>query len=124
LDDARNLLRDRGVDPDVRVGSHRGLDGLGDSSYEGDSTGPRTLPAGERTRPRRKPPFAYISGHVDSVAPTDDDEAGRDQSDVRGRKPSRSSRLRDDLDHHSSNNGPLSWRRARDDIDVGSTRLR
>ena len=39
LDDARNLLRDRGIEADVRVGSHRG----------GESSGA----IGRRTRRRR-----------------------------------------------------------------------
>ena len=37
LDDARNLLRDRGIDADVRLGSHRGGETLGGSTSEGDS---------------------------------------------------------------------------------------
>ena len=35
LDDARNLLRDRGLDPDVRLGSRRGGEGMGTSAAEG-----------------------------------------------------------------------------------------
>jgi len=126
LDDARNLLHDRGVDPDVRVGSRRGRDGLGGSSAESDGPAPRALPAGERARQRRKPPFAEISGQVKSVAPTDDiDGAELDQSDGRDRSTGRSRRrLEDDLDHHSVYNGPLSWRPVTDGPGDQTSRFR
>ena len=39
LDDARNLLRDRGVDADVRLGSHRGGETLGGSTADPASEG-------------------------------------------------------------------------------------
>lgn len=46
LDDARNLLRERGIDADVRVGSHRGSESLGSSSNENESTSERFSPTG------------------------------------------------------------------------------
>ena len=127
LDDARNLLHDRGVDPDVRVGSRRGRDAQGGSSAESDGSSPRTLPAGQRARPRRKPPFAEISGQVKSIAPADDDDGASklDQSDVRDQSTGRSRRrLEDDLDHHSFYNGPLSWRPVSDETGDPASRLR
>ena len=53
LDDARNLLRDRGLESDVKLGSRRRGDG--DESFA-DDDGPRarTLPTGRATRQRRK----------------------------------------------------------------------
>jgi hypothetical protein len=65
LDDARNLLRDRGVDPDTRVGSLRGRGGSSGTFGDDDGSAPRTLPAGQQARPRRKPPFAHISSQAD-----------------------------------------------------------
>ena len=71
LDDARNLLRDRGVD-DIKLGSRRRSDG-NDESVADDRTPARTLPAGRSTRPRRKAPFAQISsGPGNAPAPADD----------------------------------------------------
>ncbi len=122
LDDARNLLSDRGIDPEVRVGSNRGRD-AGVGSYA-DNDGPptRTLPAGQRARPRRKPPFANISGQVNSISPNDDDVAKPEHSDGPNSKVPRSRRrLDDDLDHHSFYDGPLSWVPVTDE---GTSRLR
>lgn len=51
LDDARNLIRDRGYDFD-------------DSSADDSLSRPRTLPAG-RSAPKRKPPTAQIPSPVD-----------------------------------------------------------
>ena len=69
LDDARNLLRDRGLATGDRARSPR--DGLGDSPDEG--SGLRTLPAGQPARRRRKPPVARIPGQID--VPSDQDDA-------------------------------------------------
>ncbi len=65
LDDARNLLRDRGLDPAARADA--GRDGFADDP-EG-AGGARTLPAGQTTRKRRKPPVARISGPVHAGRP-------------------------------------------------------
>jgi hypothetical protein len=74
LDDARNLLRDRGVDPGERATARH--DGAGDSSDGSD--GFRTLPAGQSNRKRRKPPVARIPGQFSPATPESerDDEAG------------------------------------------------
>ena len=81
LDDARNLLSDRGIDPDVRVGSRRGRDGWREFVADDDGRATRTLPAGQRAGQRRKPPFAQISGQVNSRSRRveDDDGAARDE---------------------------------------------
>ena len=110
LDDARNLLRDRGLEPDVRLGSRR-RGNSDDLSDDDDGQRARTLPAGRVTRPRRKPPFAQISGRVDEVPPIQD---GREPS-ARSRKrrdagTNRSGRLDDeDVDHHTFQTGPFRW---------------
>jgi len=126
LDDARNLLRDRGVDPEVRVGSRRGGDDFRGSSAEEDRSAPRTLRAGQRARPRRKPPFAHISGPVNAIPPIDDgDDASPEQSDGRDPKAGRSGRRFDqDLDHHSFYTGPLGWLPVADGTGTDPSRLR
>jgi hypothetical protein len=64
LDDARYLLSQRGVDlgGDETSGSGRG--------HESESR-PRTLPAGQSNRKRRKAPFAQIPGRIDEAPPAD-----------------------------------------------------
>ena len=68
LDDARNLLRDRGIDADVRVGSHRGDETVGADGRDREGGEPSSSSDRSRSR-RRKTPFAQISGGGDSVAP-------------------------------------------------------
>jgi hypothetical protein len=113
LDDARNLLTDRGVDPSIRVGSHRGGAGSRAASGEDDGSAPRTLRAGQRMRERRKPPFVNISGPVNRIRPIDEaDEqpAAGERVDSRHPEASRSGRRsEDDLDHHSFVRGSLGW---------------
>jgi hypothetical protein len=110
LDDARNLLRDRGVNPDVKLGSRR--HGDGDETFAEDE-GPRarTLPTGRATRPRRKPPFAQISGKVDDVPPIQESKGSTAGSRKRrDAGTSRSGRLEDDgLDHQSFQASPFKW---------------
>jgi hypothetical protein len=109
LDDARNLLRDRGVESDVKLGSRRRGDG-DEASAEDESPRARTLPTGRATRQRRKPPFAQISGQVDVVPPIQDGRppaaGSRKRRDV---GTNRSGRVDDDLDHHSFRTSPLRW---------------
>ena len=108
LDDARNLLRERGVDPGERA--EASPDGSRDPSDGGDNV--RTLPAG---RKRRKPPVARIPGQFTPAAPDrgEEDEgmlgppqgstgAGADGDQV-------GLRFDDDVDHHSTYTGPLKW---------------
>ncbi len=110
LDDARNLLRERGLDDDLRSASRSGR------SHDDLEDGARTIPAGRDNRPRRKPPVARIPGQMTPAAPLRDEEEGtgtlgppqtapgsEEDSDQVGL------RLDDDLDHHSSYRGPLRW---------------
>jgi hypothetical protein len=126
LDDARNLLADRGVDPDVRVGSRRGGEGRGDPFAEGAGSAPRTLRAGRRTRERRKPPFAHITGSLDTVPSLDDREAApRSEDDAREREAShRKSRFDGDLDHHSFVTDSLGWLPVADGTQSGARERR
>jgi hypothetical protein len=111
LDDARNLLRDRGVDADLQVGSRRETEGRNDSAADGSDSRARTT--SRPARPRRKPPFAQISGQVDalpSAAPpdgTDTEESGGVDRKRRSRRAGSS--FDDDLDHHSFQTSPLRW---------------
>ena len=110
LDDARNLLRDRGIEPDVKLGSRRRGDG---DETLADDEGPRarTLPTGRATRPRRKPPFAQISGQVDDVPPVQDaKESAPGSRKRRDDGTNCSGRLDDDsVDHHSFQASPFKW---------------
>jgi hypothetical protein len=123
LDDARNLLRDRGIASDIRVGSRRpGGNGTGSSREDDDASG-RTMPASRAERQRRKPPFAQISGQVDALPSADDDASSKRKS--RARRNSNTDRsgqgFDDVLDHHSYHSGQLRWNpvaRADDDSTI------
>jgi hypothetical protein len=124
LDDARNLLSDRGLDPELRVGSRRGSDGLGGSPAD-DLSKPRTLRAGQRARPRRKPPFARITGSINTIPSVDDDGKGRQGSDGDNSDAGRSgARLDGKLDHHSFFSGSLGWLPVADGTKGGNSRQR
>jgi hypothetical protein len=110
LDDARNVLRDRGVESDVKLGARRRDDdqSVGDE----DSARARTAPASRSAKQRRKPPFAQISsGPAETQAPSDDDTKSTPASRTnRSAKTGQSRRANDDdLDHHSFHTGSLRW---------------
>ena len=111
LDDARNLLSDRGVDPAERSASAR--DGSRDLR---DGGGVKTVPAGQSTRKRRKPPVARIPGQFspadpDRVQGGDEDGFGPPQPMTSPGNEADPSGLRidDGLDHHTYYDGPLRW---------------
>jgi hypothetical protein len=112
LDDARNLLSDRGVEPAERSASARG------SSREpsDDGGGVKTVPAAQSTRKRRKQPVARIPGQFspadpDRVQGGDEDGFGPPQPMTSpGNEPDPSgTRIDDGLDHHTYYDGPLRW---------------
>ena len=74
LDDARNLLRDRGIDSETRLGAGRSKR---TADPDEEISQPRTLPAGRTSKKPRKPPAASIPGDLDDL-PTASDrgEAG------------------------------------------------
>jgi hypothetical protein len=125
LDDARNLLRERGLGDDVRLGSHRGGDGLGASSSERDGAQQSSFPDRSRS-PRRKTPFAQISGAGDSVAPIDVGDPAEKEPSTRPRtKSRRSGRVSDDeLDRHSYERAPRSWLPVADGSDDSTIQIR
>jgi len=69
LDNARNLLSDRGYD---LGGSTASSGRTPRNEAPGDESTSRTLPAGRSNRKARKPPFARIPGRSDSSRPADD----------------------------------------------------
>jgi hypothetical protein len=73
LDDARNLLRDRGLEADTRMGA-RGRDSRPIGSDE-DRGRVRTLPAGRTTKKPRKPPAASIRGDLDQLPSASEHES-------------------------------------------------
>jgi hypothetical protein len=110
LDDARNLLRDRGVDTDIRVGSRRENGEIDSSASDGGD--PKARAVGHPARPRRKPPFAKISGQVDALPSgsdggTDVEQPGPENRKTKGRRSG--ANFDDELDHHSFNTGALRW---------------
>jgi hypothetical protein len=126
LDDARNLLRDRGLESDVRVGSHRGGTTLGGSTSEGEDAERASLPDGSRKRPR-KTPFAQISGGSDSVAPIEvDDPAADSEPSMRSRSRTRRSarQLDGELDQQSYHKASQSWMRVAESSDDSMIQIR
>ena len=107
LDDARNLLRDRGLDLEDRVQS-RG-DELRDPS--GDGSGVRTLPAGQPARRRRKQPVVRIPGPVEAPLDLDNGPSLRPHAvpDPAPEGQQSNLDLGADLDHHTFYTGPLRW---------------
>jgi hypothetical protein len=125
LDDARNLLRDRGIDADVRVGSHRSGDAMGASSQEREGAEPSGFADGSRSR-RRKTPFAQISGGGDSVAPIDVGKPDEDDQSERPRTRTRRSgrRPEDNSDRQSYHREPQSWLPVADSSDDSILQIR
>ena len=105
LDNARNLIRDRGLDPAERARLRREGAGVpGDDGY-----GARTLPAGRSTSKRRKLPVARIPGQIEPAPPGQESPSDTEPNQP-GPETDRSSlRLEDDLDHHTFYAGPLRW---------------
>lgn len=106
LDDARNLLRDRGGESAEHA--------LADREPSEEPGGPRAIPAGQSSRKRRRQPFARIPGQFAPATPesepADDEQAlGPLQPAATPSNGSDSSKLRieDDAETHTSYNGPL-----------------
>jgi hypothetical protein len=109
LDDARNILRDRGLDTETRIGSRA----PGKKSLDPDDAiaQPRTLPAGRTTKKPRKPPAASIPGDLDDL-PTASDEAELGTGTISFRSPDFRSRRRsyaDDSHHSTTEDEDLRW---------------
>jgi len=96
LDDARNLLRDRGIDSDTRLGSRSE-----DSDPDDDLSRPRTQPAGRSTRKPRKPPTARIPSEQEANLPRaregDEADGGTISFKAPGSSPPRSRSTEDSV---------------------------
>ncbi len=94
LDNARNLLRDRGIDGETRLGSRSEA-----SDPDDDLSRPRALPAGRSTRKPRKPPTASIPSEQEAKLPRaregDEGDGGTISFKAPGSAPPRS-RSRED----------------------------
>jgi hypothetical protein len=121
LDDARNLLRERGLEPDVRVGARRGSDGISDAETADPRAG-EISPASSGRR-RRKTPFAQISGPTDKGSQEQDSDSREPAS--RETKPAKSGRRFDDtLDHHSYHRSSSRWLPVADGTDTSTIQIR
>ncbi len=114
LDDARNLLRD-GKEPETRLGSQRD---------DGESSA-RTVPTGQSSRKRRKPPFAVIPGPVEIMPPVGDDDSATDRRRS-NRNPGASKRATDDndLNRQSYRGTPARWLPVADSTGESATLFR
>jgi hypothetical protein len=129
LDDARNLLKDRGLDSDRRVLSRN--NSVGGSSDDDMPVSPRTQPASRATRKPRKPPVANISEQVEIRPPIEDDDAResfapavRPTADGQANRSGLSTRDRYSMDHHSFDDGPFHWFPVADGTTPGATQVR
>jgi hypothetical protein len=109
LDDARNILRDRGLDTETRLGSR--ARGQRSSDPDDELAQPRTLPAGRTSKKPRKPPAASIPGDLDDL-PTASDDLESKTGTISFRTPDFTSRrptFRDDSHHLASEDEDLRW---------------
>jgi hypothetical protein len=108
LDDARNILRDRGVDTETRVGTR--TKGKKGADPDDEIAQPRTLPAGRTTRKPRKPPSVSIPGDLD--LPTASDESEPQTGTISFKSPGSTARrpkFPDDSSRSASEDDELHW---------------
>ncbi len=109
LDDARNILRDRGFDSDTKLGAR--TRGKRNADPDDEIAQPRTLPAGRTSKKSRKPPAASIPGDLDNL-PTASDEP-EPQTGTISFKSSASTRRRpafpDDSSRSAADDDDLPW---------------
>ena len=125
LDDARNLLRDRGLEADVRLGSHRAGEAQSRPKSDREGAEGANFPDESPSR-RRKTPFAQISGG-ESLGPIDvkDPDADTESNERARAKPKRSRRrLEDELDHQSYHKASQSWMRVAESSDDSMIQIR
>ncbi len=109
LDDARNILRDRGLDTDTRIGAR--TRGKRSTDPDDEIVQPRTLPAGQRTKKPRKPPAASIPGDLDNLPTASEDSPSQsDTISFRSNGPaSRPPSFSDESARSSSDDDRLPW---------------
>ncbi|MGA2705178.1 MAG: hypothetical protein ABSH35_29310 [Isosphaeraceae bacterium] len=109
LDDARNVLRDRGVDTETRVGAR--TKGKRNADPDDEIAQPRTLPAGRTSKKPRKPPAASIPGDLDDL-PTASDEPEPQTGTISFKSPNSTPRrpaFPDDSARSASEDDDLRW---------------
>jgi hypothetical protein len=109
LDDARNILRDRGLDTETRIGSR--AKGKNSAEPDDELAQPRTLPAGRTSKKPRKPPAASIPGDLDDL-PTASDEIEPKTGTISFKSPGFSRRrpaFPDDSHRSSTEDDDLRW---------------
>jgi hypothetical protein len=110
LDDARNLLRDRGIEDDTRLGAR--TRGARTADPDDELSGPRAIPAGRSSRKPRKPPAASIpSGDLDDL-PTASEDEPKDSPSISFKSADTTPRRRsfdDDTILPSDDDEPLRW---------------
>jgi hypothetical protein len=110
LDDARNLVKDRGRNPDVRGGAHLGAEELRRRARREDDDGTGPMTERTSTRRRRKPPVARIPGHVDVLPPVgDEDDSASRPGDAARAGDDRFDLPLDDLERQSFRGGQSGW---------------
>jgi hypothetical protein len=127
LDDARNALRDRGLEPETVLGSHPGTGKRDGATVDGgDDTRRRTLPAAQSSKKRRKPPFAQIPRISDDDSPTSHEDNQADSgSAARDRRTDRRVvHSSDNLDRQSVHRNARGWLPVADSSDDTLSRLR
>ena len=113
LDDARNILRDRGVDSETLVGAR--TKGKRDADPDDEIARPRTLPAGRTSKKPRKPPAASIPGDLDNL-PTASDDTEPQTGTISLKSPSSTPRrpaFADDSSRSASDDDDLRGNRSR-----------
>ena len=110
LDDARNLLRDRGIENDTRLGAR--TRGARTADPDDELSGPRAIPAGRSSRKPRKPPAASIpSGDLDDLPTASDDEPKKNHtiSFKAADSPKQHARFGDDPARSPEDEDQLRW---------------
>ncbi|WP_165220700.1 hypothetical protein [Aquisphaera insulae] len=79
LDDARNLIKDRGIDGGTRLSARPASPSTRDDADEA-LTGPVTKPAGRKTVKKRKPPSASIPGDLDDLPTASDGDRAEEET--------------------------------------------
>jgi hypothetical protein len=110
LDDARNILRDRGIDTDTRLGAR--TKGAGIDDADEDLSRPKAIPAGRSSRKPRKPPAASIPGGDLDELPTASDDEPKDNHTISFKaadSPPRRRSFNDDPSPPADDDDQLRW---------------
>ena len=125
LDDARNLLRDRGLEPDVKLGSRRRGDGddrpRTTTAHGRGHCQPAGRLASAASRRLLRSPARSMTCHPSRMTRI---ERPRRASAGMPRPTGPAGATDDDLDHHSFHTSPLRWLPVADATDDSTTQIR